>query len=192
MPEQTPAPDEQHAIDDLAPPGKSRSPMAYKIGLLLFVVAVVAVECLIAYLWLPSASDAAALSGEMIEGQASLAAIAEDQQDQEELVEELEIDLGEFNVTAFQPISNTTLRIDFHLFATVAVADFNEIVRLHEENEHRFREQVIVTIRSADITDLTDAGLGLIKRKILEKSNRLLGKPLLRTIVFSDYSFVEQ
>jgi flagellar FliL protein len=61
-----------------------------------------------------------------------------------------------------------------------------------EENQHRFREQVIVTVRSSEITDLTDAGLGLVKRKIMDKTNRMLGKQLLQTIIFSDFSFIEQ
>jgi len=43
-----------------------------------------------------------------------------------------------------------------------------------------------------DVADLADAGLGLVKRKILEKVNQTLGKPLLRTIIFSEFSFVEQ
>ena len=38
----------------------------------------------------------------------------------EELVE---VDLGEFTVTAYQPVSATTLRIDFHLFGTVVTKD---------------------------------------------------------------------
>ena len=40
--------------------------------------------------------------------------------------------------------------------------------------------------------DLADPGLGLIKRRILEKSNALLGKPLLRAVVFSEFSYMEQ
>ena len=47
-------------------------------------------------------------------------------------------------------------------------------------------------MRSAELTDLTDAGLGLLKRRIQEKSNQTLGKPLLRAVVFSDFSFIEQ
>ena len=47
-------------------------------------------------------------------------------------------------------------------------------------------------MRSADIDDLTEAGLGLIKRKILDKTNRLLAKPYLKKVIFSDFSFVEQ
>ena len=41
-------------------------------------------------------------------------------------------------------------------------------------------------------SDLTEAGLGLIKRKILEKTNRALGKPLLQEAVFSKFSFIER
>jgi flagellar FliL protein len=51
---------------------------------------------------------------------------------------------------------------------------------------------VIVIVRSAEITDLTDAGLGLIKRKIMEKTNRMIGKSMLHSVIFSDFSFIEQ
>ena len=51
---------------------------------------------------------------------------------------------------------------------------------------------MIVIIRSAEIADLTDAGLGLIKRRILETTNKTLGKPILQAVMFSDFSFVEQ
>ena len=51
---------------------------------------------------------------------------------------------------------------------------------------------MIYEVRNSEIGDLTDPGLALIKRKILGKSNDLLGKPVLTTVVFSDYAFVEQ
>jgi len=105
---------------------------------------------------------------------------------------DVEVDLGEFCVTALQPAANLTLRIDFHLFGSVAAENEKEFKRLLEDNRHRFREQVLVTIRSADIADLTDASLGLVKRTILERAHKTLGKPLLREVIISDYSFVEQ
>ena len=104
----------------------------------------------------------------------------------------MEVDLGEYCVTAFQSTSNTTLRIDFRLYGTVKGDNQKEFVKLMEENKHRFREQVLVTVRMRNVTDLTDAGLGLMKRKILERANRTLGKPLLQSVVVSDFSFVEQ
>ena len=102
------------------------------------------------------------------------------------------MDLGEFNVTSYQPVSNTTLRIDFHLYGTITAEGQKEFMKQLEENLHRFRDQVIITVRSSEITDLTDAGLGLVKRKIMDKTNRMLGKPFLQSVIFSDFSFLEQ
>jgi flagellar FliL protein len=103
-----------------------------------------------------------------------------------------EIDMGQFGVTAFQPASNSTLRIDFHLYGAVLEAEAADFEHVYASTQHRIREQVIVTIRNSEIGDLTDPGLGLIKRKILEKTNRLLGKAYLQNVVFSEFSFVEQ
>jgi flagellar basal body-associated protein FliL len=106
--------------------------------------------------------------------------------------EQIEVMLGEFSVTTFQPATNTTLRIEFNLYGTVLAKDEQEFLGSLEDNKHRFRDQVLVIVRSAEITDLTDAGLGLVKRKIMEKTNRMIGKPLLHSVIFSDFSFVEQ
>lgn len=103
-----------------------------------------------------------------------------------------EVDLGNFTVSGFQPASNSTLFITFHLYGTVRHKYADEFSERLEENKHRIRDNIIVIIRSADITDLTDAGLGLIKRRILETTNRTLGKPLLQEVVFSEFSFIEQ
>ncbi len=106
--------------------------------------------------------------------------------------EYVEVDLEQFTVTAHQPTSSTTMRIEFHLFGMVATKDqdeFEELVKIHQ---HRLREQVIVIVRRAEPGDLADPGLGLIKRQILEKTNALLGKPLLQSVVVSDFSYIEQ
>ncbi len=104
----------------------------------------------------------------------------------------VEIDLERFVVTAYQPNSSTVVRVDFHLFGMVAAKDQEEFQRLMEVHQHRFREQVLVIVRRAEPADLADPGLGLIKRQILEKTNALLGKPLLQAVVVSDFSYLEQ
>jgi flagellar basal body-associated protein FliL len=176
--EQTPAPE-------------AKSSAFGKIKILFFVALVIGMECAVVYWYLPSAAESAALAGSAVEKKedAKTAIKHEAEKDQNSQVE---VDLGEFNVTAYQPVSNTTLRIDFHLYGTVAAAEQKLFMSRLEENQHRFREQVIVTVRSSEITDLTDAGLGLVKRKIMDKTNRMLGKQLLQTIIFSDFSFIEQ
>jgi flagellar FliL protein len=64
--------------------------------------------------------------------------------------------------------------------------------KLYKKNKIRMRDQVITIIRNAEMADLADPGLGLIKRQILAKTNALLGEPLLKGVIFSDFAVVEQ
>lgn len=106
--------------------------------------------------------------------------------------EYVEVDLGKYSVMAFQPGANAMRVIEFHLYGTIANAQHRLFERLWEENQQRCRDQVIVTIRSSEVEDFTDPGLGLIKRKILARTNGVLGKPLIEEIVFSEFSFIEE
>ncbi len=196
MPEQEPKPVDEAAVDPQAEAAEDKPSILARIRIGAFVTVVIALECLAAYMYLPSAAETAELAqGTLAPGLAADEATSEEDGSQDEEVDlgdQLEVDLGEFSVTAFQPVSNTTMRIDFHLFGTVDKEDEEDFLLLWESSLHRFRDQVILTVRSADITDLTDAGLGLIKRRVLEKANKTLGKPLLRTVIFSDFSLIEQ
>ncbi len=158
------------------------------------IVVVIAIECAVAYLYIPGASETAAMAGATLGIDPGTGTINPSQEDAllPASADQVEVPLGEFAVTTFQPISNTTLRVDFHLYGTVATKDETEFFRRMEENRHRFRDQVIVTIRTADIADFTEAQLGLVRRRVLERANRVLGKPLLRGVIFSDFSFIEQ
>ena len=106
--------------------------------------------------------------------------------------EPYEFDLGEYRVTAYQPATNTTLRIDFHIFGVVPDGMQGEFTSTLEVKRQRLRDQVITIVRSIDMPDFTEAGLGLIKRRILETSNKTFGKPYLQSIIFSEFSFIEQ
>ncbi|MHB0955765.1 MAG: hypothetical protein ACYC6N_02320 [Pirellulaceae bacterium] len=155
-----------------------------------FMGSVVAAECLFAYFWLPSASEVAAQVEQIAEeAKASVQANQEGGTKEEEKT--IEVDLGVFTVTNHLLPTEATLRTDFHLFGTVGEKDQGEFLELYTRNEKRFRDQVIMEIRTCEVTDLEDPGLGLIKRRFLEKSNTLLGKPLLRSVIFADYTFVE-
>jgi flagellar FliL protein len=172
------------------PPPRRRS-LLPKLLAIALVLAVIAAECAVAYLCLPTPSETAAMAGGMNKAGAGKAADRETA-DAEGSPGDVEADLGEFSVTALQPTANMTLRVDFHLYGSVAAENEKEFKRLLEDNKHRFREQVLVTVRSAEIGDLTDPSLGLVKRMILERAAKTLGKPLLREVIISDYSFVEQ
>jgi flagellar basal body-associated protein FliL len=193
MPEQAPSVAGQDALPDQSVPAGRTSSLVSKLSVVLLLTAVVVVECAIAYLCIPSPSQTAAMAGVTLPPDAGADAGLWPEQPSEEAAKDLEeVDLGEFTVTAFQPISNTTLRIDFHLYGTVDADEKADFEKAWEENMHRVRDQVITTVRSCELAELTEAGLGLIKRKILEKTNRTFGEPLLQTVIFSDFSFIEQ
>jgi flagellar basal body-associated protein FliL len=193
MPEAAQRSTEVSVNETLASQDAPRSPLRARLKFLAFSMAVVAAECLAAYLFLPAAPDASAMAPLSPEiGPSSELVFAADEESPEIPEELTEVDLGEFTVTSYQPISGTSLRIDFRLFGTVAANDREEFDTAIGEQLHRIRDQVIVIVRSSELNDVTDAGLGLIKRKILEKTNRSLGKPFLQAVIFSDFSFIEQ
>jgi flagellar FliL protein len=103
-----------------------------------------------------------------------------------------EVELGTYNITRFNPTTNTTLAIDFELFGTVLADDAHDFPHHFENSQARIREQVMMTLHGAQSSDLTDAGLGLIKRQILEKTNRALGEPIVKEVLFSKFNFVER
>ena len=77
-----------------------------------------------------------------------------------------EVEIGIYNITRFNPATNTTLAIDFELYGTVLASDKTEFEHEFEHNKARIREQVTMTLHGAASAGLTDAGLGLIKRRI--------------------------
>jgi flagellar FliL protein len=104
----------------------------------------------------------------------------------------VEVVLGNYHVLTPNADKGTSLNVDFELFGTVLVEEESDFLQLYESSERRIREQILITIRSAAATDLTDPELGLIKRRILEKTNRALGRPLVHEVIFSKFSFLER
>ncbi|HET6881335.1 MAG TPA: flagellar basal body-associated FliL family protein [Pirellulales bacterium] len=191
------------ATPEAAPAGQ-KSGWFWKVVVLGLILAVIGAECLFAFVYVTMATDKAgtadaAAPAKPAKHEASHEHAAEGQHGKSGehgetgmVGEEQEIDMGEYSLTAFQAASNTTLLINFHLYGTIAGEEAEYFVASYEGNKHRIRDQVLTTIRSAELADLTDPGLGLIKRQILEKTNRALGKPILQGIVFSDFVAVEQ
>lgn len=103
-----------------------------------------------------------------------------------------EVSLGTYHVVSFNPSTGTGTAIDFALFGVVLAEDEQEFAERYLVHEKRLNEQVTIAIRSMQPSDFSDPGLGLIKRVILEKVNRALGKALVREAVFSEFSFVER
>ena len=188
--------------------GAKKSSWFWKAVILGLILAVIGAECLFAFVYVTMATDKsthpepaapakpakheASESHEKEHGKGGEHGQNSEHGEAGAVGEEQEADMGEFSLTAFQPAANITLLINFHLYGTIASEDGPFFAGSYEANKHRIRDQVLTTIRSAEMADLTDPGLGLIKRQILEKTNRTLGKPVLQGVVFSDFVAVEQ
>ncbi|MCU0877190.1 MAG: flagellar basal body-associated FliL family protein [Pirellulaceae bacterium] len=170
----------------------------------VFVAIVILTECMFAYFLIPSSSDVEAWAKEKAQ-HATTAASTEHGEATENGhaagdphaahqpgEHEVEIELGKYNIVIHQPAANLTMRVNFHLIGTLPEKELASFETLFHHNEHRLRDQVIFEIRNSRVEDLVDPGLALLKRKILAKSNELLGQPVLRAVLFSDFSFIEQ
>ncbi len=165
--------------------------MLLKIGVAGFIGVVIMTECAIAYMFIPSAADVEALAVEKAAAELKAEEEASGEVD-ETRIEMVEVDLGNFALAMSRPGSTSTVRINFHLWGAVAEEDSTEFTASHEKFKHRLRDIVVTEVRGSETADIDEASLGLIKRRILEKSNRLLGKPLLKSVMFSNFSFVDQ
>lgn len=173
--------------------GKPGKMMLVKV--VAFVAVIVLVEVVAASLLIPSAAETEHLANELAAASHGKAAAAETNKHDDHGSGEhnvREVKLGSYNITRYNPATNMTRAIDFELFGTVLAEDLTEFNHLFEHSQARVREQVIITLHGAESTDLTDAGLGLLKRQILEKTNRALGQPMIREVLFSRFSFVER
>jgi hypothetical protein len=113
-------------------------------------------------------------------------------QDQHESAPTREVSLGVYHVVSFNPSTGASMNIDFELFGVVLADDEAEFAERFLLHEKRLNEQVTIAIRGMQSADFTDPGLGLIKRIILEKVNRALGKTIVREAIFSEFSFSER
>jgi flagellar basal body-associated protein FliL len=134
-----------HKTADAAPTPKKGG----KLKIIVLIVTIMIVECGLAYWFF---GTAAPNSAESAEGHGEH---GEEEDEGHDDGEGVEISLGDFDVTAFQPTSNTTLRVSL-AYATVRVNDEATVTTLIEERKHRFREQVLEIIRSSEMNDLTD------------------------------------
>lgn len=106
--------------------------------------------------------------------------------------ETVEVQLHRANITRFDPDADKTLNVDFSVYAVVLAAELDDFTAEYDKNKSRIHEQIVMTMHGAKTSDLSSAGLGLIKRQILEKTNRSLGRPFVNEVVFTKINFVER
>ncbi len=169
-----------------------KSGMIVKLSVVLFLVAVIVGECVLAYIYTPSPEQAAVAAGLKMPEKQEGELFAEELDEMLDHKQLAEVDLDTFTISTYEPASGSSMRFDFVLYGAILEEEKSDWTKLYGLHERRVREQVIETIRSAEIEDFADAKLGLIKRRLLTKVNETLGKPLLKRVGFEQFSFIEQ
>lgn len=191
-----------------APPEKKKSGVMTLVKAVAFVSLIVLLEMGAAAMLLPSAEETREVGQQLAKAQHEKDSDAHGEEHGEEHAEEHgeehgdahggaahdthEVTLGTYHIVSFNPKTGTSLSIDFDLFGVVLAEEEAEFSHLYTAHEKRISEQITIAVRGMESADLTDPGLGLIKRIILEKTNRALGKPLVREAIISQFSFMER
>lgn len=166
---------------------------------LAFVSIVILLEIVAASMLIPDADATQAIAEDLAEAkQADLEAVEElepgESADDESspLGKMVEVHLDSHHIRHTSAETGSSMTVNFDLWGTVLADDAGEFDELYATNQQRINEQVTITVRGMEVTDFADPSLDLIKRKILEKTNRALGKPLLNDALIVDFSFVER
>lgn len=189
--------DEANILADSNPPKKPGIMTLVKaVGALsiLVLIQVVAVSTLV-----PSAAETEHLAERLVAAESAVEPAEADSATDENSSQDagvnqdmLEVSLGSYHVVTYDVDTGSSLNVDFDLYGTVLSSEEGEFLQLYTVTENRLHEQINIAVRGAEVTDLSDPDLDLLKRRILEKTNRTLGKPLVHEAIFSKFSFIER
>lgn len=101
----------------------------------------------------------------------------------------LTYDLGRFELREIRPTANETTKINFEAhFAMTSEVSQQDLEKLRHW-KHRFRDQVITAIRTAQTKDFQEPQLHRIRRIILFRVGRMMREVLVEDILFSEFTF---
>ena len=110
----------------------------------------------------------------------------------EEDVEIIEKDLGKYDITIHDSKSGTTYAVDCMVVCTIDKDDDKTFVEMYKDNQYRVREQIMIQFREANIEDLAEKQLGLIKKKISKNINNLFDGKMLREVHLPEFNYYQQ
>lgn len=182
-------------MSDHAAASPSEAPKASilsKIAVSGFVAAIIIVETVLFFLFVPSGDDVAALAEANLIKKVQTDMEADGETTVEDENKAVEFNLGDHAANFTPPGADRNYRVEFRLFGTVKAKDVPHLEELYNERSGRFRHRMMLEIRNATMDELNENQLGLIQRRILATSNEILEEPLLLGVGFQDYQVVEE
>ncbi len=103
-----------------------------------------------------------------------------------------EVDLGEYTVSLSQRPNkqeSSIFYVRFHLYGVVPDGLVDEFGKLLDAHDKTVREKVREVSVQCDLDQLDNPSLGGLKSELIASINRILQAPILRDVVFGDFSF---
>ena len=110
----------------------------------------------------------------------------------EEDVELIEKDLGAHEIIIRDSKSGAIYAVDCMVACTIKDADGTTFDKMYEANKYRVQEQIMIQFREANIDDLAEKQLGLIKKRISKKIDDLFGGKMIREVHLPEFSYYLQ
>jgi len=98
-----------------------------------------------------------------------------------------EVDLGEFTLI-IDDVASVPFRISIHFFGLVNKKEIEEYNKRYKIHQNRIREAILVIVRSSPHTEITEPSLGVLKNRITVKINDILGMPLIKGVIYTDFA----
>ncbi len=165
------------------PPQEKTGILTRLVKLLLVAVLVAPAAAIQAYLLTPETVE------EIDEIEARVTYVAGKQQQHED---EVEVDLGHFDVSIVRPEINKVLRVRFQLAALVPDRFVGRYEDFMKEQHHRFRDRIIMELQRTETILLTDPRLVELRSNLILVLNEMATTPTFRNVIFSNYSVRQQ
>jgi len=102
-----------------------------------------------------------------------------------------QVELGGFSVRVFDPVTRTALLSEFLLEADTDFAHNEGFVRFMAANRRGLDEQVMVTVRSCTLAELSSPDITRLEKKLAVRLNRVFGRHLFDAIRIKDFTLFE-
>ena len=103
-----------------------------------------------------------------------------------------EVDLGKYDITISQRDTNSTLLVDFHVFAELPNYKREAFVEIFETHHHRVRHAIILNLRSFDRARLNEPDLLSVRDSIKEVILANVEEPKIDGIGFYHFRLLEE
>ncbi len=104
----------------------------------------------------------------------------------------VEVDLGTHRLREYDPVTDTTLHLDFQLGGIVLSENEPEFEKRMQMHGNKIRDRVMVAARICEGADFLDPQLVLFRRHLQKRIHQAIGRPLLQDVLLINFSQKER